>query len=145
MHSIQKVIDNNVHLKLHVINHYDLNKIIEKKSRPLCRSSLEVSFDVCSDPRIILLSYLFPWLLLIKQLVVDLVTLIQLTVFNILISYFKFPLLLFYSASYGCFFGEQQGCGVPHIAILDVILCYLKQCIIQNVRQSVPFWNFSLG
>ena len=32
MESIQKLSDNNVHLKLHnVINHYDLNKIIGKK------------------------------------------------------------------------------------------------------------------
>ena len=34
MQSIQKLINNNVHLKLHnVINHYDLNKIIEQKKR----------------------------------------------------------------------------------------------------------------
>ena len=34
MQSIQKLINNNVHLKLHnIINHYDLNKIIENKER----------------------------------------------------------------------------------------------------------------
>ena len=31
MQSIQKLIYNNVHLKLHVTTHYDLNKIIKKK------------------------------------------------------------------------------------------------------------------
>ena len=34
MQSVQKLIYNNVHLKLHnIINHYDLNKITEKKKK----------------------------------------------------------------------------------------------------------------